>query len=223
MKNSMKKILILVGLSLCFIDVSAQSHKPGTLTFQVNYDGAGHATNYTSRYRGIELSNENDFAGTSMLNIGAHYNVFKFLSLGADFGTGSYIENPENAEADGNKVRIFAFDMRFYLSNKDKFNFYIGPRLGATSLEINRRNVAGNIIVARQSYKYNSPHLGIYTGFNWYLTNFLGLNTQIGYTNHKLKMKSFELNGVSQNLTDFENILTTNGVHLQLGLTIKIN
>lgn len=218
----MKKIFLLfLGLSFS-INLAAQSHHAGTLSFQLGYDVGVHQTDYTSKYNGTLLSQDKDNAATTAVMFGAQYNLIEFLSLGLNFGAGSYIEDRDKIENNGNTFRVLSLDLRIYPINNEKFNWFLSPRLGVSNLKINRK-VGPPILLISQESKYNSPHFGIYTGFNWYFLSFIGINAQLGYTNHNFLMKEYNINGVSQNLNNFENRLKVSGVQLQLGLSVKIN
>jgi hypothetical protein len=222
----MKKLLQSLFALFITINLAAQSHESGTLSFQLGYDVGVHRTDYTSKLNGVQISQNKSTAATTIVMFGAQYNLVKFLSFGLNFGAGGYLENPENAEADGNSYRALSIDLRLYPVNKDKFNWFLGPRLGTSGLKIRRKvsQLGGQPIpTVSQESRYNSPHFGVYTGFNWYLLSFLGLNGQIGYTSHNFLMKSYSVNGTSQNLSNFDNRLKVSGVHIQFGLSVKIN
>jgi hypothetical protein len=205
-------------IALLFISTSmmAQSHEKGTISFQANYDLGVHRTVYTSTFNGFQLSKNESAAVTSILSLHAQYNLGKIFSMGLNYNGGAYLEDPENAEAAGNSYRSFLFDIRLYLANKDRFNWFFSPRIGFSGLEINRRK--GVIL---ETSKFRSNPFGFYTGFNWYPIAMFGVNMQLGYTGHNFKMRSFAVNGNDININNFDNRLAVSGIHLQLGLSFK--
>lgn len=217
----MKKLFFLV-CSLVYANGFSQSHDNGTLSFQVNFDAGYHSTESESSYMGTVYDQGTSVAGTTMAGLTMHYNFVKWFSAGFNFSFGSYIEDPENAEADGNKVSFISVDARFYPVNKDKFNWFAGIEYGYSGLEINRKVSLLNTVNTIQ-YNYTSPHLGLYTGFNWYFANFIGLNFQVGMSNHQFDLKEYSINGTNQDLTNYEIKLNTVGPHIKLGLSFKIN
>ncbi len=218
----LNKLLLISFLSLMFGSIAnSQSHERGTLSFQLGFDAGAHGVRYESKLDGTVIEDDTSGAATTMMYFSTHYNFAKWFSAGINLCRGSYIEDPENAEADGNSLGTFAFDFRFYPSNKERFNWYAGIELGASRLEINR--IYYFLIPFQMSYSYASPHSEIYTGINWYFGKVVGLNTRLGYSRHNFLMTEYEINGESQNIDDYDNTLFTRGVNFRIGLSVKIN
>lgn len=215
------RILILVIGVAYVLKADAQSHDKGTVSFQLNLDLGAHGTNYTATYKGTQIENKDDGAATVLMMINASYNPVKFLSIGINTGFGSYLEDPENAEADGNRNRRFGLDVKTYYLNNDRFNMFLGAQAGASGLEINRKTVIVAPIYSTQQYKYTSPFFDVHTGFNWYFAKFIGMNMQLGYSAHNFKMKKATISGTQIDLTDYENRLKTRGIRMQVGASIK--
>lgn len=198
-----------------------QSHEKGTLSFQTNFDLGVHATHYTNTYKGALLESKDDGAATALVMINASYNPLQFLSVGINTGFGSYLEDPDNAEADGNRYRRLGLDIKAYYLNHDKFNMFMGMQIGASGLEINRKVPLIGSLYSTQKYKYSAPYLDIHSGFNWYFANHLGLNMQAGYSLHSFKLKEAYLSGNKWDLNNYDVQLGTRGIRLQLGASIK--
>jgi hypothetical protein len=197
----------------------SQSHDKGTFSFNLGWDAGLHGTEYTSKLNGTQLgSPDTSAAGTSLFRINAHYNPVKWLSAGLDFRAGSYLEDPDNPETDGNKINMLGLALRLYPVNRDKFAWFIGANFGRSGLEINRKLTAFNIPA---KYTFNSGHLSFETGFNWYFAKNGGLNFGLGYSQHNFLMQEFYLNNSKQNIDNFENRLRTKGVHFNIGLAIQ--
>jgi hypothetical protein len=212
----MRKYLTVIALLFISTGMMAQSHEKGTISFQANYDLGVHRTVYIRKFNGIQLGEDKSAAVTSILSVHAQYNLGRIFSAGFNYNGGAYLEDPDNAEAAGNSYRAFLFDLRLYVANKDRFNWFLSPRIGFSGLEINRRS--GLVL---ETSKFRSNPFGLYTGFNWYPIAMFGINMQLGYMGHNFKMRSFAVNGNEINLNNFDNRLAVSGIHLQLGLSFK--
>lgn len=218
----LNKLLLFSFLCVLFVSTAnAQSHQKGTLSFQLGFDAGAHGVKYESKYDGVVIDDDTSGAATTMLYFSTHYNFAKWFSAGFNLSRGSYLEDPDNAEADGNTLGIFAFDFRFYPINKENFNWFAGLELGASNLEINRKYIF--IIPFNTSYTYASGHSELYTGINWYFGKIVGINTRLGYSRHNFLMTDYKINGDNQDLDDFDNTLMTRGLHFRIGLSVKIN
>jgi len=213
----MKKYLVgaaIFSMVLC----RAQSHDQGTVSLNMGWDAGIHGTEYSSKYNGSPFGSvEENVAGTSLFRVNGHYNLLKFFSAGIDFRTGNYIEGPENAEADGNKINMLALSLRLYPVNTDKLAFYIGANFGTSGLEINRR-LAFNIPA---QYVFRSGHLSLESGFHWYFAKNVGMNFGFGVSRHDFLMREFYLNNSRQNIDNFENRLKAVGLHFNFGLSFQ--
>jgi hypothetical protein len=187
---------------------------------QLDYSAGAHLSVYESRYNGTLLDVDSSGVATSMVFFNAQYSVLDFLSVGAYIGAGSYIEDPENEIAKGNKIRAFGLDLRGYPVNKDKFNWYLGTKLGYSTLEINRSALNGFITTQAN---FGSGQFSGFTGFNWYFANFMGINFELAYLKHNFLMNEYYINGSSQNISSLENRLNVKGILVNIGLSFKIN
>lgn len=205
--------VILVSSSILF----AQSHNKGAFSFNLGFDGGVHGTSYTSKYQGNLVDGpDTSAAGTNLIRFNAHYNIFKWMSVGLDFRNGKYIEDPENATANGNKVSMYGIGLRFYPVNREKFAWYLGSTFGGSRLEINR--IYTIIVAFPARYKLTSGHFGLETGFNWYFAKNFGMNFGLGYSSQNYLLNEFYFNGEKQDITDYENRILTKGIHFNLGL-----
>ena len=153
MKNLLRSLSFIALSSVAF----GQAQDKGVISFSVGYDAGIHGTIYTSQYQNNSPTTpDTSAAGTQLFRLNAQYNIFKFLSAGLDFRTGSYIEDPENATAAGNKVSMYGLSLRLYPVNKDKFVWYVGANFGGSRLTINR--VYTFIISVPAQYKFKSSH-----------------------------------------------------------------
>jgi hypothetical protein len=218
---SMKTLFLFSLLFASSPFLRAQAQNKGAFSFNLVYDAGVHGTLYTREYKGNSVNDpDTSAAGTQMIRINAQYNILKWLSAGFDLRSGSYIEDPENATANGNKISMFGLNLRLYPVNRDKFVWYFGTTLGSSKLEINR--IYTFIISVPEQYKLKSPHFSLETGFNWYFLKNFGLNFGIGYSAQNYLLTEYYLNKERQNLSDWNNTLKTAGLHVDFGLAFHV-
>lgn len=216
----MKKIWISVLVLWCSVQLHAQSLTNGTLGFQIGYDFAAHGTLTKTQLFGITTDTDTGGAVTNMFNIGLQYSFASWFSAGVEFNYGAYLEDTTDTGADGNNFNTIAFDARLYPLNKDHINWYFGAQAGLTNLLINRIDPATTL---QASYKYSSPHLGLFTGINWYFLDVAGLFFQVDYSNHGFELKELTLDGAQQDLSNIAQTLDTKGVGVRAGITFHLN
>lgn len=217
----MKKILFTITLLFSFsIIANSQSHSKNTLSFNLDYDLGIHGTVSEYYYQNVLIDQDTSAAGTQMVRFDVQYNILKFLSAGLTYRKGSYIEDPDNADADGNKVAIFSLGLRLYPVNKEKFALYFGLNFGSSNLEINRSYTF--ITTSRHRYLWNSPHFSTELGFNWYFAKGIGMNFNLGYSGHNFNLREYYINGTQQDLTNQKHTFLTKGVHIGIGLAIRL-
>ena len=222
----MQKLLFVLSISFISIFSYSQSHTPGTLNFSLSYDVGAHLVLYDSKFDNGTLSfeSEQDSSGaaTSLFRFDAHFNILERLSVGLNYRTGQYIEDPDNTQAIGNKINVVGLNVRYYLVNKNKFAMYLGGAFGSSKLVMNRQTDPIFNTVILFDYKFSGSHYGLETGFNFYFSNNFGMNVGLGYASQKFKMKEHTFNGVDQDLTNYENILSSKGATFNIGLTFKL-
>lgn len=215
----MKRIILSAVLLLVGQTIFAQTGlDKGSISFNLGYDAGAHLTLYDSEVDGNSVQ-ETDTSGavTSLVRFNAQYNVVHWFSVGLDVRGGSYLEDPENMEADGNTVNLFALSARFYPVNKPKFNWFIGTSIGRSNLEINRKTTI--IVPLTFQYKFSSGHFGLETGFNWYFVKSFGVHFNLGYMGQQYVMNEYRFNNEVQDLGDMKNTLQTSGVNVGLGVS----
>ena len=216
----MKKAIGVLSILILSYSGLAQSHSAGTLSFQADYSFGLHLSVYESKFNDVLIDEDSSGVATSMFDFSIQYSIFDFLSAGAYFGIGSYIEDPDNTEAQGNSILSFGADVRANLVNKFQFNWYLGGRLGYSALEINRKTLNGFVDLRAN---YSSPQTGLFSGINYYFNDYIGLNVELGYANHNFLMNEYHINDNSQDLSNFENRLDVKGIILKLGLSFKFD
>jgi hypothetical protein len=213
----MKKIAVTFVLFIACNFISAQALDKGSFSFNLGVDAGVHGTEYTSYFNdNLAAGPDTSAAGTTLVRLNAQYSFVKWFSAGLDFRAGNYLEDPDNMEADGNSVSLFAISARFYPVNRDKFNWFLGTSFGRSRLEINRKM---NVLSIPLKYNFSSGHFGLETGINWYIIKKFGINFNLGYMRQNYAMNEFRINGNEQDLSNFENSLKTLGVNVGLGFS----
>lgn len=217
------KYSVFFTLTLLSFCAMSQAHNQGTLSFNLDYDAGANFVLYDSKYEngGIVIEADQDTSGaiTHMGRLDGHFNLFRFLSVGGEVRFGSYVENTENEAAKGNDIFTAAISARFYPVNKDKFTWYVGTSYGFSTLEINRELIF--VVAIPYQYKFGGNHFVIDSGFNFYFSENVGLNFNLGYTAQKFKMNEYSIDGDQQDLSNYTNILRAKGAHFGAGLTMK--
>lgn len=106
----MKNVFIIFFL-LSSLFVFSQAHKKNTVSFNLNFDGAAHGTLAETYFNGTLIDQDTSAAATTMFRFDAQYNIIERVSVGIFYRKGKYIEDPDNAEAAGNKVLILISDL----------------------------------------------------------------------------------------------------------------
>ena len=215
MKIRLTIIVVIVSITSV---LQAQSHSTGTLSFQAGYDFAVHTTAWESKFGGFVIDTDSSAAATNMLGGTVQYNALNWLSGGLSFSYGSYIEDTSDAGANGNNVASVNLELRAYPINGERFNLYVGPEFGFSSLDINR-----TVIGIDEMYKYRGNHLGVNLGFNWYIVSFMGIFAQLEYTTNQFQLKEYYLGNDQVDLTNFDVRLDTKSLGTRIGLCFKIN
>lgn len=212
------RLMIIVVIVTITSQLKAQSHVAGTLSVQAGYDFAVHSTEWVSKFGGFVIDSDNSTAATNMLGGTVQYNALNWLSGGVSFSYGSYIEDTSDAGANGNNVANVNLELRAYPINGERFNLYVGPEFGFSSLDINR-----TVFGIDEIYKYRGNHLGANLGFNWYIVSFMGIFAQLEYTANQFELKDYYLGNDKVDLTNFDVSLDTRSFGTRIGLCFKIN
>lgn len=215
----MKYLYLAILFIAASIFTNAQGLKKGNFSANIDYDATIYGVIYTSKYKGTTIQEDTTGTGTQMLRLNAQYSIFNRFSAGVDLRSGKYLENPENAEANGNSVSLWGLNLRFYPVNREKFNWYIGTTFGGSNLEINRRYTF--IVTWTERYKFTSSHFALESGFNWYFAKNFGMNFGLGYCSQNYLMKEKYVNSDKQDLTDWDNRLKAGGMSISFGLAMR--
>jgi hypothetical protein len=126
------------------------------------------------------------------------------------------VEDPDDINAAGNRVKMFSMSARFYPVNKDKFALYTGMNFGYTLLSITRTYTFGSSTTIHD-YKWDSSHLEFDLGFNWYFARQFGINFNLGYTAHNFDLEEYSIDNIPQDPGDWSHKFITKGIHVAIG------
>jgi hypothetical protein len=213
--KNMRKLAIGLILSIASSAYS-QLHPSKSVSMNLNFDAGIHLALYKPEFNGVSFGTDSSAAGTTLVRLNPQFHILNWLSAGIDFRWGGYIEDPDNAEAAGNKIRTTSLFVRLIPVNKDKFAWYIGAGLGMNALHIRRRF---GIIPTLHEYRFSGGGSFIDTGINFMATKNLGFNFNLGYMGSNMKLRNYIINGSDQNISNWNNYMNTKGVTIGLGLT----
>ncbi|MBN2747395.1 MAG: hypothetical protein JXR34_11775 [Bacteroidales bacterium] len=213
----MRKITFLFLFSMISIISFSQSHKAGTLSFQGAWKlgFVGSQTNLSSS--GINVIDLKDNGISSQTVLRAHYNVFKFLSLGVVGSYGIYTDD-STLTNERNYITNLGLEARIYVINWDKFNIYGGMGVGLSNLKMTDE-VGSN----SHEYKLTSPIFDVHAGFNWYLLKIIGFHSQLGLAVSNYDLNKYVVNGTEQNISNLKMNKSMAAFEWQVGLSLKIN
>jgi hypothetical protein len=217
----MKKILLTAVAAFSFVMTNAQSNQSGTI--HVNVVGGFSVGSGTESDSAPGSKETKATAPGVAFGVKGQYGLSEKISAGIGLELGTYIFTPnEISSSEGFTVSnlnnnftlsTFKVDLsgRYYIVNKDRFNFYAGPSVGFISGK-NTLSVTG----LTDSLEVSSPsfaglNFGVNTGINWYFTNVVGGIVQISYDSNNLSAKVNEIT-FKQNFS---------GVQFLAGLSLK--
>lgn len=199
--------------------VFSQSHKAGTLSLQGDYEMGFMGTYSETSFNETVISKDTSSAVVTSFGLGVHYSLAQFISAGIYGNYGSYVEDEDNVTSTGNHFVNFGGAVRVYPVNTDNFNWFLGARVGYSSLSIDRTYSS----IINFDYTYGGAEYLGETGVNWYFLNFLGVNLSLNYQYRKFDLKSYSLNGAEQNMDNTTNFLKASGLGFSAGVSLKIN
>lgn len=212
-----RSTLFLLGVASLALRSSAQSNEGGTVHIGLGFSLGLHSARYeeewleTSQLRRRETT---DGAITRTFPIDLQVGVAKPISLGIYGEFGRYLDSSDTRS---NRILIVGFAPRVYIINKDKFNWMIGPEIGISGLQI--EDVEFNNKKFTDSYA--GLHVRIATGVSFYFVKNFGLQFQTRYAYHNMQWRDRDPENTLFDTLDYEGVLTTSGIQLSLGATVK--
>lgn len=214
MKRHLSALALVAPLAL---QLNAQSNEAGTFHIGLGWSLGIHSTNYEQEYTvaGVIVRDEDqDAAITRTFPIDIQIGVAKPLSLGLYGEFGRYLDSSDTRS---NRILIVGFAPRVYIINKEKFNWMIGPEIGISGLQI--EDVEFNNKKFTDSYA--GLHVRLATGISFYFVKNFGLQFQTRYAYHNMQWRDRDPENTAFDQLDYEGILTTSGIQLSLGATVK--
>lgn len=214
----MKRFATFALLALPLANTAlSQSNEGGTFHIGVGWSLGFHSTKYEQRYTvfgGTVVNDDEGAALTRSFPIDLQIGVAKPLSIGIYVEPGSYLDSSATRK---NRFIIAGIAPRIYIINKDRFNWMAGPEIGVSGLQIED--------VEYYSEKYTDSYLGIHvrlaTGVSFYFGEYFGIQTQVKYAIHSMPWRDRDPESTALDNADFEASLTTSGIQVQLGATVK--
>ena len=219
-----KTILVLISAFMLSTFNYAQSNEFGTLNLSAGAGFGAYATSseITATYFGTFTVTDKDTSGavTTYFYLTGDFGIVKFLSVGAYFQTGKYLQEPEDGITKDNSFYKLGIMPKLYLINKDKFNLYAGLGLGIQGLATSEDNGT-----TKSQAKYTGTNLHARLGMNIYFTNSIGMFMHAGYDGNNMDLKelSFKSGGTTNTASNLTGNLTAKGLEMALGLNFKFS
>lgn len=216
--DTMKRLFLpIVAMLLAITQLSAQSNEGGTFHIGLGWSLGIHSTNYEQEYTvgGVIIRDDDqDAAITRTFPIDLQIGVAKALSLGLYGEFGRYLDSSDTRS---NRILIVGFAPRVYIINKDKFNWMIGPEIGISGLQIEDVEFSNK----KFTDSYAGLHVRLATGISFYFVKNFGLQFQTRYAYHNMQWRDRDPENTAFDALDYQGVLTTSGIQLTLGATVK--
>ncbi|MBI2281211.1 MAG: hypothetical protein HYU68_11050 [Bacteroidetes bacterium] len=212
----MKKLLLIVGVVASTLTFG-QSNESGTIHVRVGvgFDISGGSAEIT-----MDGPPAATFSGDAAA-VGVMYSLKAEYGLADAFSAGIFVKRAGLAtvftyggfSSDAEILGGFGFGVggSWYAVNKDKFNFYLAPSVGYTTLSMDYKISDGNGNIKTTTTNYSGLIYGINTGVNVYFGDVAGMFFDLGYAGRMISSTEDEVT------TD----LSLGGVEFSLGLSLK--
>jgi len=195
-----------------------QSADKGKLFLDLDGGLAGYSVNSNASHTGSG-------AGlATILNFGVGYNIQKNMNFGIEFNSHQFLvdsvreDNSINSAVTG----MFSFRFQYHLINKEKFNLYVGSKIGWAAFEIVAEDTSGTV----GALALGGTVAGLNVGIRKYFGNF-GLRMELGFQQIPMSGTSFYVDNVER--TYYNNWLKVEdykarfiGAYLTAGISLKL-
>jgi len=195
-----------------------QSADKGKLFLDLDGGLAGYSVNSNASHTGSG-------AGVAtILNFGVGYNIHNNMNFGIEFNTHQFLvdsvrdDNSVTSAATG----MFSFRFQYHLINKEKFNLYVGSKIGWAAFGIVAEDTAGTV----GALELGGTVAGLNLGIRKYFGNF-GLRMELGFQQIPMAATSFIVDDVER--TYYNNWLKVEdykarfiGGYLTAGISLKL-
>ncbi|MDZ4824246.1 MAG: outer membrane beta-barrel protein [Flavobacteriales bacterium] len=165
---------------------------------------------------------ENDTDGAVAVHVPVElrYEFNPRINAGLDLKFGSYLYDPDDSlsQYKSNKFSIIGLSGEFTAVSNENFRVYLGINLNTTSLTVKEELPFD--ITETQTWRGGGVQANV--GFMAFFSKLIGVNFNVGYDSHTLKLKSYTLEGESQDLSAFTGTLKLQGVNGTIGLVLRL-
>ena len=218
----MKKIILSAFALITFGFASAQSNEKGTMHLNVmggfTFGGA------------VDKGEDGDAdikytVGSGDYGVSFQYGLADNFSAGVNLELGTAVlvpkdlssESPFDADSPDPTMSTFKFGVgaRYYIVNKDRFNFFVGPNVGFLTGKDKTEAFGVTIGDDSPKAKFSGLNLGLDAGINFYFNDFIGGIVKLGYDNNMTTGKISDEDG------DFDWKRNYGGVKIAAGVAFK--
>jgi len=141
--------------------------------------------------------------------------VRDWWSLGLYGRIGNFYPDSGGTASRKNPMYSFGFGTELYVINTDIFNLYLGGGAHFTILTVYQTTP-----LISNEFKYVGWGPTGNFGFNFFPLPVLGLNFNIGYEAHNLKLNEWFINDNPQNMSNIDVMSRAKGLHIGAGLNL---
>ncbi|MFZ1331919.1 MAG: outer membrane beta-barrel protein [Flavobacteriales bacterium] len=159
----------------------------------------------------FEYGNYKDF------EYGSYIDTFTYVGSNDTLTSGRFLDTLAS-----NSKRLYHVGLapRFYIMNKYRFNWMIGPEFGISAVQFN------DFAVDFNNKKFSDVYVGIHfrlaTGVSYYFGNHFGLQAQVRYGMSSMKWRDRDPENSVFDSLDYQSKLTATGFQFGLGLTVRM-
>ena len=214
----MKRIATLAFSALPFAaSTLAQSNEGGTFHLALGWSLGIHSTRFEQQITAFGVTQkdeETDAAVTRSFPLDLQVGIAKPMSIGIYVELGNYLDSSATRK---NRFIVAGLAPRFYIINKDRFNWMAGPEVGLSALQI--EDVEFNNKTFTDSYL--GINVRVATGISFYFGDHFGIQTQVKYALHSMPWRDRDPENTAFDDLNYEATLSTSGIQFQIGATVK--
>jgi hypothetical protein len=219
----MKRIIPFLLLLMAELSMCAQ--RSNEIQVRAGYGLGVYKTRTELSYTfgNITISDDTtDGAVTSHFPVELRYEVSDRVNLGIDLKFGKYLYAPEDQKSGRfNKFSIIGIGAEVNLFSDADARVYLSGGFNTGTVEMN--DVTDGLIAMSQKTVYKGNGFKFNLGTIYFIKNGpVGINLNIGYDKHNFELKSYELEGTLQDITNFSGSLEVGGIELNGGLVLRI-
>lgn len=219
----MKKIILSAFALVTFGFASAQSNEKGTM--HLNVMGGFTFGGATDKDQGEGIEDTKYTVGSGDYGVSFQYGLADNFSAGVNLELGTAVFVPKDLTSESSfeagspdpTMSTFKFGVgaRYYIVNKDRFNFFVGPNVGFLTGKDKTEAFGVSIGDESSNAKFSGLNLGLDAGINFYFNDFIGGIVKLGYDNNMTTGKE-SFDGV-----DYEWKRNYGGVKIAAGVAFK--